>query len=290
MRKAIIPLAGRATRHRPASLAVPKGLFPLVDVDGRTKPVIQFILEEAFESGIELACLVTGPGEDVPYRQYFDALAGSERELASLSWAGALGRVHFAVQPASEGYGHAVLCGREFAAGEPVLVMLGDHVYRSAEGRRCAQQVVECFQEHGAATSAVQRTPETELHLFGTVRAEPVPGAARTYEVREIVEKPRVALAQERLRVSGLPEGHYLCWFGLHALTPAIFEVLADDVASRRRERGEYQLTGAQGRLAQRERYLGYEVAGRRFDMGDPAGLVATQAALAARPLLPDST
>jgi UTP--glucose-1-phosphate uridylyltransferase len=173
-----------------------------------------------------------------------------------------------------------VLCGRDFAADEPVLVMLGDHVYRTREARRCARQVLDCFAAFGHATSAVQRTPESQLHLFGTVAARSVDGAPGVYDVREIVEKPDVAVARDRLRVPGLPDGTYLCWFGLHAMTPAIFEVLADDVRHDRRERGEFQLTGAQARLLARERYLAYEVAGTRHDMGDPAGLLATQAAL----------
>jgi UTP--glucose-1-phosphate uridylyltransferase len=297
IRKAIIPVAGRATRHWPASLAVPKALFPLVDGDGRTKPVLQLILEEAFASGIERACVVTGPGEEGPYRRYLEALEALEAlavgEGGGAGGAGGAGttsgrvdwpaRVSFAIQSSPDGFGHAVLCGRDFAAGEPVLVMLGDHVYRSAETRPCARQLLDCFHAGGAAVSAVQRTPEADLHLFGTVRATPLSGRARAYTVHEIVEKPAVATARERLRVPGVPVGQYLCWFGLHAMTPGLFDVLDEDARLDRRERGELQLTAAQARLAAREPYLAYEVAGWRFDMGDPAGLVRTQQALAER-------
>jgi UTP--glucose-1-phosphate uridylyltransferase len=284
IRKAIIPVAGRATRHRPASLAVPKALFPLVDRDGTTKPVLQLILEEAFASGIEQACVVTGPGEDAPYRRYLEALAGREAGDVSgrVDWTA---RVSFAIQASPAGFGHAVLCGRAFAAGEPVLVMLGDHVYRSAEARPCTRQLLDCFRTDGAAVSAVQRTAEADLHLFGTVRATPLVGRARAYTVHEIVEKPPVSTARQRLRVPGLPEGQYLSWFGLHAMTPGLFDVLEEDARLDRRERGELQLTAAQARLAARETYLAYEVSGWRFDMGDPAGLVRTQLGLAERQL-----
>lgn len=276
IRKAIVPVAGRATRLRPASLAVPKGLFPLVDADGRAKPVIQLILEEAFGSGIEAACLVTGPGEDLPYRRYFAALA----DAGEPAWRELAARVDFAAQPEPLGYGHAVYCGRGFAGGEPVLVMLGDHVYRSGEPRRCARQLLDCFVRHGWSVSGVQRTPEAALRFFGTVAARPLPAAPGSYRVHEIVEKPDELTARARLRVPGLPAGEYLCWFGLHALTPAIFDVLADDVQSERRERGEYQLTGAQARLLEREPYFAEEINGTRHDMGDPAAYRATQTAL----------
>lgn len=282
-RVAIVPLAGRATRHRPASLAIPKGLFPLVDVDGRTKPVLHLILDEAFESGIETVCLVTGPGEDVPIRRYLNAV----RDHDSATWAARSGAVRFVEQPSPEGYGHAVLCARAAtreAAGTdaPVLVMLGDHFYLTGEYRRCAAQTLDAFVAAGASVSAVQRTPEAELHLFGTILGEPCENDPRAYRVRKIVEKPDRAHARTALRTPGLPDETYLCWFGLHALTPAIFDVLAEDVAEGRRERGEFQFTGAQARVAEREPYFAYEVSGTRHDMGDPAAYVAAQTALAA--------
>lgn len=283
---AVVPLAGRATRLRPASLAIPKGLFPLVDQDGLAKPVIHFILEEAFGAGIQDVCLVTGPGEDRPFRAYLAALA-QHGDATVATWPA---HVRFATQPQPEGFGHAVLCAREVVGARPVLVMLGDHVYLSGESRRCARQLVECYarysavstrEGHGAiSVSAVQRTPEALLHQFGTVAAEPVEGDARTFRVQQIIEKPAVEVARRSLRVPGLPEGEHLCWFGMHAHSPAIFEVLAEDVAHNRRERGEFQLTGAQARLAARAPYLAHEIAGQRLDMGDPSSLLATQAAL----------
>lgn len=273
---AVVPLAGRATRLRPASLGIPKGLFPLVDRDGRAKPVLHFILEEAFGSGIERVCLVTGPGEDAPFRRYLDALA----QAGEPEWQSWSSRVLFAVQPQPEGFGHAVLCARSVVGDQAILVMLGDHLYLSAEARRCAQQVLDSSSRCGQSVSGVQRTPEDQLHLFGTVAAEPVPQPPRTYRVTKIIEKPDVETARRQLRIAGLPPAQYLSWLGIHALTPGIFDVLAEDVALGRRERGEFQLTGAQGRLAEREPYYVHEVLGRRLDMGDPASLIATQAAI----------
>ncbi|HET7768754.1 MAG TPA: sugar phosphate nucleotidyltransferase [Chloroflexota bacterium] len=268
---AIIPLAGKATRHRPASYAIPKGLFPLVDVDGKTKPTIQLILEEAFESGIERACLVTGPGEDGPFQRYLDI---AHREGAA-PWAPT---VTFAVQPTPEGYGHAVYCARDAAAGQPALVMLGDTIYESYESRRCSAQLLDAYARCGASVSGLQRLTESQLAGFGTVRGEPMPALGeRTYRVRHVIEKPTPAQARESLVTPGLPTGTYLGWFGLHAVSAGIFDVLAEDVALDRRERGEFQFTGAQARLAEREPYFGCEIAGRHMDMGDPATYVQTQ-------------
>ncbi|CAA9273566.1 MAG: UTP--glucose-1-phosphate uridylyltransferase [uncultured Chloroflexi bacterium] len=278
-RIAIIPLAGRATRHRPASLATPKGLFPLVDLDGRTKPVIHLMLDEAFHSGIERVCLVTGPGEDGPFRRYLDAVRTQDTPPA---WPTAPGAISFAVQPTPEGYGHAVLCARDATAGEPALIMLGDHFYLSVESRRCAAQLLDAFATLGASVSAVQRTPEAELHLFGTILGEPHLDHPGAYRVRRIIEKPSPDVARAELRTPGLADGQYLCWFGLHAMSATIFDVLANDVAHDRREHGEFQLTGAQARLAAREPYYAHEVAGARHDMGDPDAYLAAQAALTA--------
>jgi UTP--glucose-1-phosphate uridylyltransferase len=270
-RLAVIPLAGKATRHRPASLAVPKGLFPLVDVDGRTKPTLHLILDEAFESGIERVCLVTGPGDDGPFQRYLDAAHAH----GAAPWAG---NVRFAVQPTPEGFGHAIYCARDVAAGEPVFVMLGDTIYETYEAARCSKQVLDAAERCGANTSGVQRLTEDQLSGFGTVRGEPV--AERTWRAHAIVEKPDVATARASLRTPDLPEGTYIGRFGLDAVSGAIFDVLAEDVAADRRERGEFQFTAAQGRLAEREPYFAYEVAGRPLDMGNPDEYIATQQVL----------
>lgn len=271
---AIIPLAGKATRHRPASYAIPKGLFPLVDVDGRTKPTLHLILEEAFESGIENVCLVTGPGEDGPFQRYLDT---AHREGAA-PWAP---HVSFAVQPTPEGYGHAVYCAREVAAGQSALVLLGDTIYESFEPIRCSAQLLDAYARCGASVSGLQRLAEDQLAGFGTIRGEPVPGLdERTHRIRHVIEKPTPAQARESLVTPGLPTGTYLGWFGIHAVSAGIFEVLAEDVLLDRRERGEFQFTGAQARLAEREPYFGYEIAGRHMDMGDPTTYVQTQLAL----------
>ncbi|MCX5986597.1 MAG: sugar phosphate nucleotidyltransferase [Chloroflexi bacterium] len=278
-RRAIVPLAGRASRLWPASLAIPKALFPLIDQDGVARPVIGLILAELQRAGITEVCLVTGPGDDQVYRRYFDALArtGFDADIRNV-------RVGFATQREPLGFGHAVWCGRDFTVDEPVLVVLGDHVYATDAPVTCAGQVLDTFARHGMATSGVAVTPEADIGGFGTVAAVELEDDHGTYAVSEIVEKPDVETARLRLRVSGLPAGTYLSWFGIHAMTPRLFEILEDDYRLGRKERGEIQLTSAQGRLCADEPYLATVVSGTRHDTGDPVAWLATQDALRPRP------
>src|SRR3982750_4404204 len=176
VRKAVITAAGRGTRQYPASTAVQKEMFPMVDRDGLTKPVIQIIGEEAIDSGIEEICIITQPGDEPPHRDYFKRLDdGMVKSFRGKDWAileseklGAFGeRLHFAEQHTPEGFGHAVYQAKEFVGSEPFLLMLGDHVYISDTKDRCARQLIRVFEEHTCdAVTAVQPTLERHLHLF----------------------------------------------------------------------------------------------------------------------------
>ena len=291
VRKAVITAAGRGTRQYPASSTVQKEMFPLVDRDGLTKPTIQIIAEEALDSAIEELCIVAAPGDEEQYRQHFRGLSsqllpaykGKEWALReSERLADIERRLTYVIQETQEGYGHAVYCARDFVGDEPFLLLLGDHVYISGNAERCSQQVLRVFEREGATVSAVKRTPEEMLHLFGTVRGEPLPGpSGRLYEVTAIKEKPTPEYAEEHLRTPGLRRGEYLCFFGMQVFTPAIFDCLEYHIRHDIRERGEIQLTSAQEMLRQRERYLAYEAVGDRYDMGVPYGYVETQIALA---------
>src|SRR5437868_10453357 len=155
VRKAVITAAGRGTRQYPASSAVQKEMFPLVDRDGLTKPVIQIIGEEAIDSGIEEICIITQPGDEQHYREYFKRLDDDMvKSFRGKDWAileseklGAFGeRLHFAEQRSQEGFGHAVYQAKNFVGDEPFLLMLGDHVYISASKDRCARQAIKVFE------------------------------------------------------------------------------------------------------------------------------------------------
>ncbi len=302
VRKAVITAAGRGTRQYPASTTVQKEMFPLVDVDGLTKPTLQIIVEEALDAGIDEVCIVTAPGDEEMYRQHFrglseDLLPAYKGKEWALQESERLARIEralsYVTQSSPEGYGHAVYAAKDWVGGEPFLLLLGDHVYVSSDptGRRCARQVVDVFERTGQTVSAVKRTPERLLHLFGTVRGAPVDipndghdggqGKGDVYRVTAMVEKPSPERAARELRTPGLRPDEYLCFFGMHVFTPALFDCLGENIAHDVREKGEFQLTSAQAMLAAREPYLAFETLGERYDMGVPFGLAETQLALA---------
>jgi UTP--glucose-1-phosphate uridylyltransferase len=292
VRKAVITAAGRGTRQYPASTAVQKEMFPLVDRDGLTKPVIQIIGEEAIDSGIEEICIVTGPGEEAQYRDYFKRLDDDRvKSFRGKDWAilaseklGAFGeRLHFAEQHTPEGFGHAVYQAKTFVGEEPFLLLLGDHVYISDTKDRCARQLIRVFEEHMCdAVTAVQPTLERHLHLFGTIRGQPVDPNRGIYKAELIIEKPTIDQARAQLATPGLPAGNYLSHFGMHVFGPRIFDSLEHLIKNDLREKGEIQLTAAQEHLRQQtEKYWCVVAQGQRYDTGIPYGLMETQLALA---------
>lgn len=272
IRKGIITAAGRGTRLLPATRTVQKELFPLMDSDGKVKPLVQLLVEELLASGLEEICIIANTANAEPMRRHFagdDALAP---------------RVTVVVQETQDGFGHAVFQARDWAAGEPVLLTLGDHLYLSHTDTRCARQVLDTFAVQGASVTSVMRAPEASLFHYGILAGRPVANTEPlVYEIAAMAEKPTVEFARAHLKTPGLPDGDYLAHFGIHAFTPAIFDCLAHLIDHNQRERGEFQLTSAQVLLQERERYLLCEVAGERLDMGNPEGLMETQIALALR-------
>src|SRR3954453_16903904 len=292
VRKAVITAAGRGTRQYPASTAVQKEMFPLVDRDGLTKPVIQIIGEEAIDSGIEEICIITAPGEENLYRDYFKRLDNEMvKSFRGKDWAileseklQAFGeRLHFAEQPTQDGFGHAVYQAKDFVGGEPFLLLLGDHVYISDIKDRCALQLIRVYEQYMLeAGTGVQPTLERLLHLFGTIRGRPIDPAKGIYKAELIIEKPSIEAAREKLVTPGLPAGNYLSHFGMHVFSPRIFEALEYLIKNNLREKGEIQLTAAQEHLRQQtDKYWCVVAQGQRYDTGIPYGLMETQLALA---------
>jgi UTP--glucose-1-phosphate uridylyltransferase len=215
VRKAVITAAGKGTRQYPASTAVQKEMFPMVDRDGLTKPVIQIIGEEAIDSGIEEICIITQPGEESLYRDYFKrldddmvkAFRGKDWAILESEKLGAFGeRLHFAEQHSPEGFGHAVYQAKNFVGDEPFLLLLGDHVYISDIKDRCARQLIKVYEQYMLdAVTGVQPTVERQLHLFGTIRGNPIDPAKGIFKAELIIEKPSIEEAREKLATPGLP-------------------------------------------------------------------------------------
>ena len=293
VRKAVIAAAGRGTRQYPASTAIQKAMFPLVDRDGLTKPTIQIIAEEALDAGIEEICIVTQPGEESLYRDYFKRLDNDTvRAFRGKDWAileseklqGLGDRLYFAEQHTPDGFGHAVFQAKKFVGNEPFLLLLGDHVYISNTKERCARQLTRVFEQYMLdAVTGVQPTLERDLHGFGTIRGEPIDAAKGIYRAQLIIEKPAIEVAREHLATPGLPAGNYLSHFGMHVFSPRIFDSLEHLIKNDLREKGEIQLTAGQEHLRQQSdgKYWVVVSQGQRYDTGIPYGLMETQLALA---------
>ena len=292
--KAIITAAGRGAKQYPAADTVQKTMLPLVDRDGLTKPVLQIIAEEAVDSGIEQICLVVAPGDEPIYRRQLRAYGATLREsYRGVSWAEEQARrledlearLVFAVQHEPIGYGHAVWSAREFAADGPVLLLLGDHVYHSRDERRCARQLLDLAEAKECAVSAVQATREHLIHQYGTVAGRKVGHDPNVYEIEKVLEKPSPTVAEVQLQVPGLRAAHYLCFFGMHVLTPRVFALLDRAVAAWHEtdpdDRLPIGLTPALDELARIEAYLALETLGDRHNLGVKFGTVEAQIALA---------
>ena len=291
VRKAVIPIAGLGTRHFPASHAVKKELFPVVGPDGIARALFHYHLLELEAAGIEEICIITQPGEDEMVRRYLrgpddNYLKRLEKYPALLREAeqmrGFAKRVSFAVQHQQEGYGHAVFQAKNFANGEMVLLGLGDHLFRGQGGLRGThspyRELADLARTSGGkSVSAVNRISANDLKGYGTIAGVRQREYPRLVDVSLIIEKPPVAVAQEKLHVDGLPAGTWLGWFGMHLLAPSIFDILGEMIRDNGRDNGEFQLTRAQETQRQRHGYLALEMAGaQRFDFGVPDDFVAS--------------
>jgi UTP--glucose-1-phosphate uridylyltransferase len=284
VRKAVIPIAGLGTRHFPASHAVKKELFPVVGTDGIARALFHYHLLELEATGIEEICIIVQPGEDEMVRDYLrgpgDAyLKRLEKYPALLREAeqmrGFEKRVSFAVQHQQEGYGHAVFQTKNFAAGEMVLLGLGDHLFRGRPASPYRELADTAKISGGKSVSAVNRISADELKGYGTIAGARRAENPRLIDVSLIIEKPAAAVAREKLRMYGLPAETWLGWFGLHLLAPSIYEVLEEMIHNNVRDNGEFQLTRAQEIQRRREGYLALEMtASERFDFGVPDDFV----------------
>jgi UTP--glucose-1-phosphate uridylyltransferase len=286
VRKAVIPIAGLGTRHFPASHAVKKEFFPVVGPDGIARALFHYHLLELDAAGIEQICIIVQPGEDEMVRRYLrgpdkEYLKRLEKQPALLREAEQMrrfaDRVSFAVQHRQEGYGHAVYQTKAFAGGEPVLLVLGDHLFRGQSVSPYQELAGMAEMAQGRSVSAVNRIGATELKGFGTIAGQRRLQNRRLIDVSLIIEKPALGVARAQLHVDDLPAETWLGWFGMHLLAPGIYDILEEMIRDEVRDNGEFQLTRAQEIQRQREGYLALEMTeAQRFDFGVPADFVAS--------------
>jgi UTP--glucose-1-phosphate uridylyltransferase len=256
VKKAVITAAAKNQRALP--------MQTLFDHDGVERSVLSLIVREVALSGIGEIGIVIWPEDRAAYEKL---LIDDPVDVT------------FIPQAEARGYAHAVLHARQFVGSEPFLHCVGDHIYAGSDGGGSAKQLVELAQSEACAVSGVQVTRENLLPYFGCVGGQAVAGKTDVYLIDTVLEKPTPTEAEQKIVVPGLRAGQYLCFFGMHVLTPSIFDIL--EKMLRAAPSGAVSLSSALGELARRERYLAMIQKGRRFDVGVKYGLFNAQLALA---------
>jgi UTP--glucose-1-phosphate uridylyltransferase len=271
VRKAVFPVAGLGTRFLPATKSVPKEMLTVVD-----RPILQHVVEEAFEAGIEHCIFVTGRNKAV-IEDYFDMAyeledillkRGKTKEWQALKADLPMpGAMSFTRQQAPLGLGHAVWCARDIVGDEPFAVVLPDMLTMAAKrgGKRCLAQCVEAFETHGGNVIAVEEVKPEETHKYGVVSVAKASGA--TFEINGMVEKPPQGTAPSNFIISGR-----------YVLSPEIFKVLE---RGERGAGGEIQLTDGMKTLAQEQKFHGVVFDGSTYDCGSSLGFLSANVAFA---------
>ncbi|WP_226581143.1 UTP--glucose-1-phosphate uridylyltransferase GalU [Halobacillus litoralis] len=260
VKKAIIPAAGLGTRFLPATKAMPKEMLPIVD-----KPTIQYIVEEAIESGIEDIIIVTGKGKRA-IEDHFDNNFELEDNLMKKEKFELLDKVnetsnvdiHYIRQKEPKGLGHAVWSARNFIGNEPFAVLLGDDI---VEGETpCLKQLIDQYEETGSSVIGVQQVEDNHTHRYGIV--DPSASEGRRYQVSNFVEKPKQGTAPSNLAI-----------MGRYVLNPEIFGFLDQQKTG---AGGEIQLTDAIQELNELQKVFAYDFEGKRYDVGEKFGFIKT--------------
>lgn len=260
IRKAIIPAAGLGTRFLPATKAQPKEMLPIVD-----KPTLQYIIEEAIESGVEEILIITGRNKS-SIENHFDKSVELELELEKSGKTELLKEVrkisdmvniHYIRQKEPKGLGHAIHCAKSFIGDEPFAVLLGDDIVYNNE-KPCLKQMIEAYDEYKTTILGVQKVADEDVSKYGIVDATHIED--RIYKVKGLVEKPSQKEAPSNIAI-----------LGRYIINPAIFKILENTKPGKG---GEIQLTDGLKELAKGEAMYAYVFEGRRYDVGDKQGFL----------------
>jgi UTP--glucose-1-phosphate uridylyltransferase len=257
--KAVIPAAGLGIRFLPATKAQPKEMLPVVD-----KPAIQYVVEEAVESGITDIIIITGRGKRA-IEDHFDKSyelehklreSGNSDALSEVQRIASMADIFYIRQKEQLGLGHAILCAKKHVGGEPFAVMLGDDIV--VNEKPCIGQLVDVFGNTNASVVGVERVPKAKLHRYGVIKGRRVKD--EVYRVDDLVEKPSPGEAPSDLAI-----------IGRYVFTPDIFHFLEKIGPGKG---GEYQLTDAMRLLCRKKGLYGLRFKGRRYDIGSKADWV----------------
>jgi len=261
VKKAIIPAAGFGTRFLPATKAMPKEMLPIVD-----KPTIEYIVEEAINSGIEDIIIVTGKGKRA-IEDHFDHSFELEQNLRLKSKYDLLNKVqkssnmidiHYIRQKEPKGLGHAVWCARKFIGNEPFAVLLGDDIVRSTTP--CLKQLIMQYERTQSSVIGVQQVKDEDVPKYGIVDGKEIEN--RLFQINRLIEKPTLEKAPSNLAI-----------LGRYILNPTIFNILAEQKPG---VGNEIQLTDAITTLNEFESVYAYDFIGKRYDVGEKLGFIKT--------------
>ena len=269
VRKAIIPAAGLGTRFLPATKAIAKEMLPIVDI-----PTIQYIIQEAVDSGIEEILIITNSNKHA-MENHFDKNyeleerlkeSGKLEQVKMIQDIADMANIYYIRQKEPKGLGHAVLCAKSFIGDEPFAVLLGDDVVVNKEGKPALKQLIEQYGKTSASVIGVQTFDKKDVSKYGIVEpSKSHPAKGRLVKLTDMVEKPAVEKAPSQLAV-----------LGRYVLTPEIFELLETQGKG---AGGEIQLTDAIKRLLDRQAVYAYDFEGKRYDVkrydvGDKFGFI----------------
>lgn len=279
VRKAVIPVAGFGTRLYPASRVLKKDFFPIPDVDGKVKPVILILLEELIKSGIEEICLVLGSEEErLKYKEFFETPLPAEH-LRKLNpemqeyenHILAIGKkLRYVYQTEKRGFGHAVYQAVDFANQEPVLLLLGDTLYRSESNKPCALQMIEQYEQYNKLMVSIHSIPLADVSHYGILSGTWEDHQETILSVSRMDEKPKASYAEEFLGVRGRDgEKKYMSVFGQYIITPEVFDQLRQDIMNAADDAKEIELTSALDKVREQHGMIGVQLQGRMYDMGN---------------------
>ena len=259
VKKAIIPAAGLGTRFLPATKSQPKEMLPIVD-----KPTLQYIIEEAIESGIEEILIITGRNKK-SIEDHFDKSVeleleleqkGKDEMLEMVRDISNMVNIHYIRQKEPKGLGHAIHCAKSFIGNEPFAVLLGDDIVDSETP--CLKQLINAYNEYKTTILGVQEVAKEDTCKYGILDVKHIED--RVYKVKDMVEKPSIEDAPSNIAI-----------LGRYIITPEIFNILENQEPGKG---GEIQLTDALQTLGSQEAIYAYNFEGRRYDVGDKFGFL----------------
>ncbi len=289
VRKAVIPAAGYGTRMFSATKVVKKEMMPVIDKDGIAKPALLVLLQELDRANIEEIGLIINPEDRDDFDKLFkrDLSIGQYRNMpqklsdmdVAIQRIGQ--KITYIYQTEQLGFGHAVYQARDFAGNEPVLMLLGDHIYSTDNTKSCCEQMLEAYEKCGQLLVSLDEIPVERCMHYGTDTGKFIDEQERMMQAADIAEKPTPEYVKEYLAVGDKKgDERFYCVFGQYVLTPKVFELLGRNIEeggkTGKNRKDEYELTCVLREICQTEGMYAYRIDGRRFDIGIPRAYMET--------------